>query len=164
METTGAVAEAGTTTAAAVGSRLSRFIGAADHAIDDKNRVTIPRTMSEPLRAHGAVLAVLDDVLVCWDGESFGLLVEDMHQDLAAGAFDRAALNAFLNACVRVVPDGQGRIVVPAHLRVAAGLDRDVQVRGCGPRIEIVAFDPEDLQGARSIDLDLIDAIERRHF
>jgi len=33
--------------------------------------------------------------------------------------------------------DGQGRILVPAHLREYGGLEREITIAGVGPRIEI---------------------------
>jgi MraZ protein len=39
------------------------------------------------------------------------------------------------------IPDKQGRVMIPAHLREYAGLDRDVVVIGASTRVEI--WDPQ---------------------
>jgi MraZ protein len=49
----------------------------------------------------------------------------------------RAYGRVFFASAHDEVPDKQGRVTIPAHLREYAGLDRDVVVIGASSRVEI---------------------------
>lgn len=53
----------------------------------------------------------------------------------------RAYSRVFFAGAHDEIPDKQGRVMIPAHLREYAGLDRDVIVIGASTRVEI--WDPQ---------------------
>lgn len=62
---------------------------------------------------------------------------EQLRQAPVTSKDARDYLRVLLSGAEDVVPDKQGRVTIPSHLRTYAGLDRDCAVIGTGSRIEI---------------------------
>ncbi len=118
------------------------FVGQYEHQMDAKGRVSLPsafRRLGEGERF----------VLMQWERENLTLFPqakwEELQQDLldfrrknpkGANQLRRLVANA-----VEVVPDKQGRILVPAGLQRGAGLSGAVLLVGAIDRVEV--WDPE---------------------
>ncbi len=125
------------------------FRGQFRHALDEKGRLSIPRRFRDFLRerygASGLIVTRLPECLVAYPWEEWRRLEErlmKLPQDLPEV---RLYLRFFLGAAEECFLDRQGRILLPAHLREAAGIKKEVVLLGLLDRFEI--WDPERLQG-----------------
>jgi len=93
------------------------FLGTHTPRLDDKGRLILPAKFRDDL-AGGVVITK-------------GQAQPVTHK--AARAYGRV----FFASAHDELPDKQGRVTIPAHLREYAGLDRDVAVIGASNRVEI---------------------------
>ena len=113
------------------------FLGTYFPKLDDKGRLILPAKFRDGFEAGLVVTRTQERALAVYPRAAFeekmaALLsapstvkqVRDYQRMLMAGASDE-------------VPDRQGRVTIPPHLRSYAGLDRDVVVIGAGDRAEI---------------------------
>lgn len=113
------------------------FFGTYSPKLDEKGRLTLPAKFREDLEAGVVVTRTQDRALAVYPRAVFeakmaALLsapstvrqVRDYQRMVMAGASDE-------------VPDKQGRVTIPPHLRQYAGLEREVVVIGAGDRAEI---------------------------
>jgi len=113
------------------------FLGEHQHSLDAKGRVILPARFRDQLE-HGAVMAkALDGCLAVYPMDEWERVAEKARELAQRGARERQAARALAAGAVEIVPDKQGRVAVPQHLREFAGLTRDVIVAGMFNRIEI---------------------------
>jgi MraZ protein len=120
------------------------FRGTFEHALDAKNRLTVPARF-RPALAGGAVLARSHEVtpgsarcVSIWtpDGyDRFTARVLDGLNPLSPEA--RQLQRFFFNNSYDVELDSANRLVVPEQMRRYAGLSKDVVVAGSGECIEL---------------------------
>jgi MraZ protein len=113
------------------------FLGTHTPKLDDKGRLILPAKYRDEL-ADGLVITRFQErCLAIWPISAFVEVtqtarsapssqqdVRDYQRMLASGASDE-------------VPDKQGRITIPPHLRSYAGLDRECVVVGAIERVEV---------------------------
>jgi MraZ protein len=113
------------------------FLGTHTPKLDDKGRLILPAKFRDEL-ADGLVITRFQErCLAIWPISSFVDMtktvrsasssqqgVRDYQRMLASGASDE-------------IPDKQGRITIPPHLRSYAGLDKDCVVVGAIDRVEV---------------------------
>lgn len=116
---------------------MSRFYGTFEHAIDDKNRVAIPskfRDVLVGLNQQGLMVTRFrSEEQSCLDVYTFPSWEQLEAKILAKGRFDPAMQqfkDVYVSGAHECALDGQGRILVPQHLREWAGLKRDVVFTG----------------------------------
>jgi MraZ protein len=115
------------------------FTGEYRHSVDEKGRVAVPAKFRVQLDGGAYVARWLDACLAifprsAWDelaGKVGGLPIGDAN----ARTFSRT----LFASAYEVEPDRQGRIVLPASLREAAGLTTDAVVVGARDHAEIWA-------------------------
>ncbi len=118
------------------------FLGEYTHSIDDKGRLTIPAKFR----------AELENGLVVTRGfESSNLMVftmegwQELAQKIAARPITDSSARAFrrrvFSGAVDLIPDRQGRILLPATLREFAHLDNEAAVIGMYNYMEIWPVD-----------------------
>jgi MraZ protein len=114
------------------------LLGAYDHTIDDKNRLTLPAKFRESF-AEGAVLTRgLDGCLRVYRGEDWARLVESRLAPLDTLSKETRRIQRFLfSGASESEPDKQGRVMIPAPLLKHAQLGRDVVVAGMRDHLEI---------------------------
>lgn len=116
------------------------FAGTFDHTLDNKGRLTIPSKFREELAGGLVITRGFDDgSLLVYPRAEWDVLAEKI---AGLPATDRAArmLTRFLFApATDVIPDRQGRVLVPQNLRKLAGIDSDTTVVGVHNRVEIWA-------------------------
>jgi MraZ protein len=129
---------------------VASFLGRYDYQLDPKGRLSLPADFRRV--AEGSAF-----VLLQWESTHLTLFPEsvwDQVQERILGLRrSKPALQNRLRRitarAVRVEPDKQGRILVPANLKEAVGLDGAVVVAGNVDRIEI--WDPATF--ARTVDV-----------
>ncbi|OAQ20130.1 division/cell wall cluster transcriptional repressor MraZ [Thermosulfurimonas dismutans] len=123
------------------------FRGQFRHNLDEKGRLSIPRRFREVLRERyggsGLVVTRLPECLVAYPWEEWRRLEERLMGLPADLPEVRLYMRYFLGSAEECFPDRQGRILLPAHLREAAGIEREAVLLGLLDRFEI--WNPERL-------------------
>ena len=122
------------------------FKGTYHHRIDPKGRLPVPAVFRRALAESSPVVVVtpLDQCLAAYPPSEWSRL-EDQLRALPAFSRPAKALTRLLTSrAVDCELDVQGRILLPASLRSAAGLDREALVIGVLNRFEVWAPDRWD--------------------
>jgi len=125
------------------------------HSIDAKGRVIIPAKLKEQL---GTVITILkgdDNCLRLYSETEWAKYTEKISQ--LPPTKNRALIRYIYSNAIEVIPDAQGRVILPPEMIAFAGIQRDVMILGCGLYAEIWAFEiwkennmeepPEDMRG-----------------
>ncbi|HEX2738472.1 MAG TPA: division/cell wall cluster transcriptional repressor MraZ [Acidimicrobiia bacterium] len=113
------------------------FLGEFQHSLDAKGRVILPAKFRDQLAGGAFVAKGRDGCLFVYTAEEFEQVAQQAREASRRGDDERQAARSFFAGAADVVPDKQGRVAIPQHLRDYAGLDRDVVVAGVFSRIEI---------------------------
>lgn len=110
------------------------YKGEYQYTLDDKGRVVIPPKFRRTLGDQFVLTRGVDACLFAYSHDEWA----QVEQKLGAQPLGRREFVRFLvSGAVDVEADRQGRVVIPAHLRQYAGIDRDVVVVGVLTRVEI---------------------------
>lgn len=114
------------------GSSLS-FRGNFSHSVDEKGRVSLPAEFRKALEAGGQHSIVLTNYISegarCLEGFSRAAwddFEEKLRKKSRFGAKLQRLENFYLSRSAECELDRSGRILIPNHLRVYGGLDREV--------------------------------------
>ncbi len=118
--------------------RRTRFVGTYEHGLDDKGRMVLPARIRAQLGEVG-VVSKLGPCLGLWTQEGFYEVADQLTRRVEDRQTSMNALRAFVGDAVEVVPDQQGRIVVPLRLRGLVGLEREAVTSGVITHAEIWA-------------------------
>lgn len=133
------------------GRRGLKFLGSYTYQLDEKGRVSLPASFRREAPDQRFVLVqVYPPALSLYpEGEWVG--VEERLEELLRHQPEARmyVLSVMANA-VEVMPDGQGRILVPSRLKEAAGLDGQALLVGAIQKIEI--WNPDRFEAAVSED------------
>ncbi len=115
------------------------FLGQYQHSLDDKGRVILPAKFRSRLEGGAYMARGLDGCVCVYPDDEWERVSNNMRELATRGPQQRQAARTFFAGAAEIVPDRQGRVPVPAHLREFGGLslDRDVVVAGVLSRIEI---------------------------
>lgn len=113
------------------------FMGEYAHSLDSKGRLIIPSKFREALGDKFVVTRSLDQCLCIYDMEDWENFVSRLSNIPYNVKKQRQLVRFFLSGANEVEPDKQGRVLIPANLREAAGIDKDVILVGVGSRIEV---------------------------
>jgi len=113
------------------------LLGEHEHALDDKNRLTLPARLRDQLGDRVVVTRGLDGCLYVYAAAEWAKLAARV------GALDPLSREArtmqrfFFASGLDAELDKQGRIVIPANLLESAGIGREVTVAGIYDHLEI---------------------------
>ena len=113
------------------------FKGTFYHTIDPKGRLIIPAKYREALGETFVVTKGLDGCLFVYANDEWEAFEEKLRQLPLLDKSARMYKRYFLAGASDVELDKQGRILLPASLREAAKIDKDVVLAGVGNHIEI---------------------------
>ena len=121
------------------------FYGEYLHSIDRKGRIILPAKFRESAKAHFIekffVTRGLDKCLFMFSEEEW----RTQETKFKAISFTKQQARTFnrlyFSGAVEVLPDKQGRILLPQYLKDFAQIKRDVVIVGVSNRIEIWAKD-----------------------
>lgn len=127
------------------GQLEGHFAGEFAHSLDEKGRLAIPAKF-RPRFKEGAVVTR-------WIGECLAIFPQSEWDAINAEVAKRPRTDPRVQEFVHFVvggahetePDGQGRIVVPAHLRQYASLAAEAVVVGASQHLEV--WDPGRWRG-----------------
>jgi len=116
------------------------FRGRFEYAIDAKGRVNIPSPFRDRLQEYGQesfFITNFSDCLYAYTAEDWSRIEERLSHIPSTDRRRNAFVRFFLGGAVEVVPDKQGRILIPPSLRAYAQLEKDVVFLGLTKRFEI---------------------------
>jgi MraZ protein len=121
---------------------LGGYLGSYLYQVDEKGRVTLPAAFRRDSEAQSFVLIQAQpDALTLYPDDTWAEVQERLRALARSAPRSRhRVLGLTANAAV-IVPDKQGRILIPDRLRAGAGIRDEAQVVGAIDRIEI--WDPE---------------------
>ncbi len=116
------------------------FRGRFEYTIDPKGRVNIPAPFRDQLTGSGQDALIITNYSGClyaYPADGWSRIEEKLSKVSSVDRKLNTFLRFFVGAAVEVVPDKQGRILIPPSLRTYAGLDKDVVITGFPNRFEI---------------------------
>jgi MraZ protein len=126
---------------------VSGFLGRYDFQMDEKGRVSLPSAFRKGAEGTGFVLLQWESPYLTLFPEDVWAKVQDRLLEFRRSDPDAAGYVREITAnAVEVIPDKQGRILIPAWLQKAASLQGSVVLNGVIDRVEI--WDPEAFERA----------------
>jgi MraZ protein len=114
------------------------LLGAFEHTIDDKSRLTLPAKFREALSGGVVLTYGMDGCVSCYPRADWERVVEKRLAELDPFSREsRMMQRYFFGGASETELDKQGRVVVPAALATSVGLDRDVVVAGVRDHLEV---------------------------
>jgi MraZ protein len=113
------------------------FLGEFVHSIDEKGRLTVPAKFRAALAAGVVVTRGLDRCLFVFPAAQWERRSEIIAKMPLTQRDARAFSRFVFSGAADVVPDRQGRVLLPAYLREYAGIDGDAIIIGLHDRLEI---------------------------
>lgn len=111
------------------------LIGEYQHNIDTKGRVAVPSKFRDDLGMLFYITKGLDNCLFVLPQEEWNKLVEKVKALPISKA--RTLQRFFFSGAAEVMPDKQGRILIPQQLREHAELNKEITFIGTSSRVEI---------------------------
>ena len=114
------------------------FLGEFNHSIDDKGRLTLPAKFREQLAPGVVITRGLDGCLFVFTYEDWTKFTSQLREKLPFTQKSARDLTRFFFAgASHVIPDRQGRILIPPFLREYAHLDTSAVIAGANTRLEV---------------------------
>jgi transcriptional regulator MraZ len=114
------------------------LLGAHEHTIDDKNRLTLPAKFRQAFADGIVVTRGLDGCLYAYRRPDWSRLVESRLATLDPLSPEGRRLERFFySGATETELDKQGRVMIPRELIDHAKLGREVVVAGVNDRLEI---------------------------
>jgi transcriptional regulator MraZ len=114
------------------------LLGAFEHTIDDKNRLTLPARFRKTFEDGVVVTRGLDGCLYAFRRPDWDRLVESRLATLDPLSPEGRRLERFFfSGATEADLDGQGRVMLSKELIEHAGLSKEVVVAGVNERLEI---------------------------
>jgi MraZ protein len=123
------------------------FLGEYRHTIDEKGRLTIPAKYRALLAAGMVITRGFDRNLMAFSLEGWQELAESIKGLPLSDPTSREFRRRVFSGAVDLVPDRQGRVLLPPFLREFARIDSEVVIAGMYAHLEI--WNSEDWQPVR---------------
>ncbi len=113
------------------------FLGTHTPRLDDKGRLILPAKFRDELAGGLVITKGQERCLYVFPMAEFEQIASQLRAAPMTNKAARAYGRVFFASAHDELPDKQGRVVIPAHLRQYAGLDRELVVIGASNRVEI---------------------------
>jgi MraZ protein len=113
------------------------LLGEHEHALDEKNRLTLPSKLRSAFGDGVVVTRGQDGCLLAWPVGAWAEMAARLHSVDQFSADGRKIRRHFFAGASQGELDKQGRLVIPATLLEAAGITREVTVAGVSDHLEI---------------------------
>lgn len=113
------------------------FLGEYRHTLDLKGRVNLPTKFRKDLSKGVVITRGVDRCLFVYPQATWERLAANLARLPLTAQAGRAFARLLLAGAMDVVPDGQGRVMLPEYLRAYAGLEKRVVLAGVYDRLEI---------------------------
>ena len=121
---------------------MGGYLGSYLNQVDEKGRVTLPAAFRRGNETQSFVLIQAQpDALTLYPADTWAEVQERLRALARTAPRSRHRVLGLTANAVEIVPDKQGRILIPDRLRTNAGIRDEVQVVGAIDKIEI--WDPE---------------------
>ncbi len=117
------------------------LLGYSERTIDAKGRMILPRAFRREFEDGLFITRGLDDCLLLFPINEWESVVSKIEEMPAGREETRRFSRLFFSNASRLMPDAQGRILIPSHLREMAELEKDVVVIGLSNKAEV--WNPE---------------------
>lgn len=126
---------------------MGGYLGSYLYQVDEKGRVTLPAAFRRGMESPSFILLQFHpDALTLYPSEVWGGVEARLRETAKRAPRYRHFLLGITANAVEVVPDKQGRILIPDRLRERAGIRGEAQLVGAIDKIEI--WDPDRFQNA----------------
>jgi MraZ protein len=126
-----------------------KFLGSYTFQLDEKGRVSLPAAFRREAPSPRFVLVqAYPPALALYPESEWAAVEERLRELLRLQPEARMYVLSVMAGAVEVVPDSQGRILIPARLKEAAGLDGPAMLVGAIDKIEI--WNPAHFESALS--------------
>lgn len=132
------------------------FIGEYYHALDSKNRITIPSKFRDELGENFILTKGLDGCLYAYTKNAWDLFQEKLMKLPITSKDARAFSRFFFSGANELDIDKQGRALIPQSLLEYAHIEKDIVSIGVSNRIEIWSREKWDEYNNLNIDFDSI--------
>jgi MraZ protein len=113
------------------------FLGTHTPHLDDKGRLILPAKFRDELAGGVVITKGQERCLYVFPSNEFAVIAAQLREQPVTHKAARAYSRVFFASAHDEVPDRQGRVTIPIHLREYAGLDRELVVIGASSRVEI---------------------------
>ena len=113
------------------------FLGEFTHKLDDKNRLTLPKSFLKDLGKSVVITRGLDKSLFLYPKKEWKKVVEKIKELSFTQSKARGFARFMLAGAYEIQVDKSGRILIPEHLRDFAKLKDNVVIAGVSDRIEL---------------------------
>lgn len=120
------------------------FLGEYKHTLDEKARLTIPAKFRGLLASGLVVTRGFDQNLMLFPVEGWQELAQRISQRPLADEDVRMFRRRLFSGAVDLIPDRQGRILLPPYLRDFAAIQNDVIITGMFNYLELWNSDAWD--------------------
>jgi MraZ protein len=113
------------------------LLGEHEHALDEKNRLTLPSKLRTAFGEGVVVTRGLDGCLLAWPLAAWAEMAERLRSVDQFSADGRKIRRHFFSGASQLELDKQGRLVIPVRLLADAAITREVTVAGVSAHLEI---------------------------
>ena len=113
------------------------FLGTHTPRLDEKGRLILPAKFRDELAPGLVITRGQDRCLAIWPMEAFIAQTSDLRTASSSSKQVRDYQRMLASGASDEVPDKQGRITIPPHLRAYASLEKDCVVVGAINRVEV---------------------------
>ncbi len=113
------------------------FLGEFAHTIDTKGRLTIPAKFRALVATGLVVTRGFDQNLMLYPMDEWEALAARIAQRPLSDVDMRSFRRRVFSGAVDLVPDRQGRVIIPPYLREFAGIDKEVVIAGMFNYLEV---------------------------
>jgi MraZ protein len=121
------------------------WIGEFSHSLDEKNRCVLPSKFRQLVKDKKVdrffITRGFEGCIAMYEESEWTKLVEKLSALNTARPEVRNVHRLIFGSAAEVVPDAQGRFVIPDPLREYAGIGKDIVTLGVSNRIEIWSKD-----------------------
>ena len=117
------------------------LVGSSQRTVDAKGRIILPRELRADFEAGLMVTKGLDNCLLLFPMKEWEKLVERIEQLPAGSDSTRRFTRLFFANAHHLLPDGQGRILIPPRLREMVSITKEVVIVGLANKAEV--WDPD---------------------
>jgi len=143
------------------------FIGHFEHRLDAKNRLSIPRQFRDAVKTSEEkngffVTPGLDTCLFLFTNSQWEAIAAKLEEKPLTDSTVRRFQRIFFSNTAYCPLDNQGRILLPAHLKETAQLEKRVTIVGLRSRVEV--WSATRWKAAQQIDIGEYEALAERLF